>query len=226
MKILGIDTSTRYLSIGACDGEKVSEYNLDAGRMHSALLVPAIQRVVSALGWELRQVDYFACGMGPGSFTGLRIAASTIKGLAYGLRKPVIAVSSLDVIAQNARYAGIAGRARVMAIVDAKRKLVYAGNYDYDKGVLKRTGPLRLAPIAEVIAGRKAGSIALGDGLGVYQKEVLAAGFRVLDKDYWYPAGRGVIALALASVQTKKFTDAFRLNPVYLYPQECQVKHG
>ena len=83
MKILGIDTTTKFLSLGFYADGKVYEYNLEAGSRLSGLLVPTIERALAALGWDIASIDYFACGIGPGSFTGVRVGLATVKGFAY-----------------------------------------------------------------------------------------------------------------------------------------------
>ena len=79
MKLLGIDTTTKRLCLGLYVDGKFYEYSLQVGRSLSALLVPAIQRVICAVGLKITDIDYFACGLGPGSFTGMRIGLATIK---------------------------------------------------------------------------------------------------------------------------------------------------
>ena len=78
MKILGIDTTTGRLCLGLYVDGKFYEYSLEVGRKLSALLVPTIQRVIDAAGLKIADIDYFACGLGPGSFTGMRIGLATI----------------------------------------------------------------------------------------------------------------------------------------------------
>ncbi|MDD2703280.1 MAG: tRNA (adenosine(37)-N6)-threonylcarbamoyltransferase complex dimerization subunit type 1 TsaB, partial [Candidatus Omnitrophica bacterium] len=96
MKILALDTSSRYMALGLSDGDRVYEYDLAVERRLSALLGPAVKRVADALSWKMDEIDYFACGIGPGSFTAVRIGMSLIKGLAWSLRKPVAGISTLD----------------------------------------------------------------------------------------------------------------------------------
>jgi tRNA A37 threonylcarbamoyladenosine modification protein TsaB len=98
--------------------------------------------------------------------------------------------------------------------------------YQYNNGVLQRIGAGRLSTIAEVIKACKGACFCLGDGLGIYQREISGAGMRTLDKDYWYPTGRAIISAALANLKKKNTTDAFRLRPEYLYPKECQIKQA
>src|SRR3990167_8720388 len=106
MKILGIDTSTKFLSLGISEDDKIYEYNLELGRQMSDLLSPTIKKVLDALGWRINDIDYFACGLGPGSFTGMRVGIATVKGLAFSLNKPVVGISTLDILARNAATLG------------------------------------------------------------------------------------------------------------------------
>ncbi|MCX5715039.1 MAG: tRNA (adenosine(37)-N6)-threonylcarbamoyltransferase complex dimerization subunit type 1 TsaB, partial [Candidatus Omnitrophica bacterium] len=118
MKILGIDTTTKFLCLGLYDNGKYYTCDLELGRRHSTLLVPIIKRTLDSLGWDIAEVDYFACGIGPGSFTGVRIGLAAIKGFAFGLKKPVIAIPSLDIMALNC--ASIKGDKTIIPVIDAK----------------------------------------------------------------------------------------------------------
>jgi len=140
MKILGIDTTTRFLSMGLYVDGRFYEYTLETGRMLSGLLVPSIERVVSAAGLELREIDCFACGLGPGSFTGIRIGLATVKGLCAALNKPAVGICTLDVMAAAAPV----DDAMVVPAIDAKRGLIYCAFYKRKYGVLKRQGKYSL----------------------------------------------------------------------------------
>lgn len=221
MKILGIDTTTEYLCLGAYDDGRVYEYNLKLVRRHSAFLAVTIKRVMDALGWRLQDIDYFACGLGPGSFTGVRIGLSVIKGLAFTLKKPVVGVSTLDILSKNVDKDGI-----IVPVLDAKRKLIYCSIYRNKDGVLKRIAPYMLLSVDELIKKIKPESILFGDAAGLYNEQ-LKNNIRsavILDKDYWFPRGGNIIYSALEHIRDKKINDAFGVVPIYLYPKECQIK--
>ncbi len=221
MKILGIDTTTRFLCLGLYDGGKFYEYRLETGRKLSSLLVPAIQRVLSASGLEASDMDYFACGLGPGSFTGMRIGLAAIKGLSVGLGRPVAGVSTLDILAEGApeEYS------RIVPAVDAKRGLVYCASYVRRRGVLKRLGRYSLLSIGE-FARNFSGSAVLGDALESYRQELSLRmkGVTFLDKDYWFPSTSGLMKLALAKIRRGETEKPEKIKPIYLYPKECQIK--
>ncbi len=221
MKILGIDTSTKFLCLGLYDQGRIYEYNLECGRKTSALLALTINRVLQALGWRLKDINYFACGLGPGSFTGLRIGVATIKAMAWSLDKPVLGISSLDILAKNAAQDGL-----VMPAVDAKRNLIYCSIYKNKKGTLRRTAPYMLLSIDEFLKKVKAGSILLGDATALYKEKILknTSDVTMLDRDYWQLKGTNIINLALKRLKEKKINNAFDIKPIYLYPKECQIR--
>ena len=105
MKILAIDTSTANCSASIIDENKViADFNLNTGLTHSQTLVPMIDRMCKYSETSLNDIDVFACSIGPGSFTGLRIGIATIKGFALSLNKKVIAVPTLVGLAYNIQY--------------------------------------------------------------------------------------------------------------------------
>lgn len=224
MKILGIDTSTKFLCLGIYNNNKIYEYNLDLGRRLSSLITPTIKRVLEALGWKINDIDYFACGLGPGSFTGMRVGIATVKGFAFSLNKPVVGISTLDILARNAAVIG----AYVIPVVDAKRNLVYCSVYRNKFGKSERIKPYMLLTIDEFFRKIKikGNAIVLGDAAGLYRQKILMQmkNVTVLDKDYWYPNGRSIIDLARERINSKKVKSPSEIKPLYLYPKECQIR--
>ncbi|MFH0827406.1 MAG: tRNA (adenosine(37)-N6)-threonylcarbamoyltransferase complex dimerization subunit type 1 TsaB [Candidatus Omnitrophota bacterium] len=222
MNLLGIDTSTKYLCLGISRGSRVYSYRLEVERKLSRLLIVTLKRILDAAGLKLEAVDYFACGLGPGSFTGLRTGVAAIKGFSLALQKPVLGISSLDIIARNA---GTTERP-IAVIVDAKRNLLYCGFFKNLGGCLKRMKPYMLLSQEEFFEKVSAGSIILGDAVGLYREALMhhVRGVTLLDKDAWYPKPHHLVAQALERLKDKKFNNAFDIKPIYLYPKECQIK--
>lgn len=223
MKMLGIDTTTKRLCLGVYADNKTYEYNLEVERRLSELLVPTIQRVISALGLRIADIDYFACGLGPGSFTGMRIGLAAIKGLSIVRNKPVIGISSLDILAKNA---SLTNRMIVTAL-DARRGLIYCSAYKYEKGLLKRKSGYELVNPDEFLKKFKATKpVILGDAIPLYGDKISAGikGAILLDKDYWPLKAHNLMELALQKIKSKQFTSALKVKPIYLYPKECQIK--
>ncbi len=122
MKILGIDTSTPIGSVALIDDDAiVAEHTLNIVQTHSSRLMPAIDTVLKWGNITPNDLDGCAVGIGPGSFTGIRIGVATAKSLCYAVDKPIVGVSTLEAIAYNLRWTdGI-----VCPILDARRSEIY-----------------------------------------------------------------------------------------------------
>jgi tRNA threonylcarbamoyladenosine biosynthesis protein TsaB len=122
MKLLALDTSTEACTVALwLDGEVLERF--EPGGQHSERILPMVDALLAEAGLVLTQLDVLAFGRGPGSFTGLRIGAGVVQGLAFGADLPVVAVSSLAALAQG-QDAG-----RVLAALDARMQQVYWGAY-------------------------------------------------------------------------------------------------
>jgi tRNA threonylcarbamoyladenosine biosynthesis protein TsaB len=223
MKILGIDTTTKFLCLGLYVDGRLYEYNLETGRSLSILLAPTIQRVVAAAGLKIADIDYFACGLGPGSFTGMRIGLATIKGLSVVRNKPVVGISTLDILAKNVLIKDVL----IVPALDARRELIYCSSYKEERGFLKRKSEYLLLNLDEFIKKHLSkNALILGDAALLYRDKMLARikGASILEEDYWFPKAHNLIELALVRIKARQFNSALDIKPIYLYPQECQIK--
>ncbi|SDI26437.1 tRNA threonylcarbamoyladenosine biosynthesis protein TsaB [Alteribacillus persepolensis] len=134
MKMLAIDTSTHVMSVGVGEDNKLlGEYTTNFKKNHSVRLMPAIDHLLQELNIQPADLDGIAVAKGPGSYTGVRIGITTAKSMAWALNIPVYAVSSLAVLAQNAKYfSGF-----ISPFMDARRGQVYTGLYKADNGVVQ-----------------------------------------------------------------------------------------
>lgn len=123
MNYLAIDTSSNYLTVALCYEGKYYGQTSSCGLTHSATLNLEIEKVLDEAGASLNQMDFFACVIGAGSFTGIRIGVSAVKAFAYATDKPVLGVTSFDVLAYNT------DRCKTLAIIDARNNNFYACAY-------------------------------------------------------------------------------------------------
>ena len=124
MRILALDTSTEYCSVALWhDGAVMSRCEL-VGQKHSEMLMPMLDALLGEAGIRLAQCDGIAFGMGPGSFTGVRIACGVTQGLALGANLPVVGVCTLEALAE------VSGRPRVIAALDARMGEIYHAAYE------------------------------------------------------------------------------------------------
>ena len=149
MTILAIDSSALPLSVAVMRDELlIAEYTITLKLTHSETLMPVLDDVLKRTGVELSEVDAFATAGGPGSFTGLRIGSATVKGLGDALGVPVISVPTLKAMAYNVlSHDGI-----IVPMMDARRRNVYTGIFEYEKDELKTLLPQCAIPFTELLA--------------------------------------------------------------------------
>ncbi|HEY8119475.1 MAG TPA: tRNA (adenosine(37)-N6)-threonylcarbamoyltransferase complex dimerization subunit type 1 TsaB [Methylophilaceae bacterium] len=128
MKLLALDTSTEYLSLCLWLDGVAHTRNLLAGQSHSQQILPLLREILTEAKLELGDLDYIAFGAGPGSFTGLRIGCGVAQGLAFGANLPVVAVSTLQALAQGAMTKDPTA-VRIIACLDARMGEVYHAAY-------------------------------------------------------------------------------------------------
>ena len=228
MRILSIETSSQNFSLAVSEGTRIlAEHTTLLKKVLSSSIISAIQGLLRKSRLSLQELDGFAIGLGPGSFTSLRVGLATLKGLAFVTQKPVVGVPSLDVLARNAPE-GLRGQ--ICTLSDAKRDLVYASLYRREGDHLKRESDYLLIGIEELLRKTTPQSFFIGDGIGVFQKQLsrlfatedLARQHLANEKD-WHPRARNLALLAYARFVKKEFDPVDRLTPLYLYPEDCQV---
>lgn len=174
--ILGIDSSAITAGCAVCDnGKIIAEQFLNTAHTHSETLLPMVRDMLRDAGLSLSDMECVAVTTGPGSFTGLRIGISTVKGMCSGAGLPCVAVSTLEAIAYN--FVGIDGI--VCACMDARRKQVYNALFKSENGNITRLCEDRAISL-EVLSGEVTkfdGKVYLaGDGAELAYREFSAMG--------------------------------------------------
>ena len=224
MNILAIETSTKTFSLAVMKNNKIVKHRqIVLKKVLSSSIIPAIDKILKASQLALEKLDGFAVGLGPGSFTSLRVGLSTIKGLAFATGKPIVGIPSLDALALNVAEE-VDGD--ICTISDAKRQLVYGCIYEHQNGNMKPHSDYMLMPIVEILARLKGKTLFVGDAIGLYREMIIQQCPQAIfaDEKKWLPQAKAVGLLALERFKTKKFDDIDRLVPLYLYPADCQVQ--
>lgn len=224
MLILAIDTSAVTATAAVCewDGNEIKRFSLSTvnnGLTHSETLFPLIDNALATFGKTIKDVGLFAVSAGPGSFTGVRIGVSAIKGLAFDGR-PIASVSTLEALAENIGTEGI-----ICPLMDARRSVFYNALFKKNGGVLERLTPDRAidaASLSEELASY--GDVYIcGDGAALY--ESLHTGTAKIIK----PAlcGRYQNALSVAVCGAKQYAagqtvSAANLNTIYLRKPQAE----
>lgn len=223
MKVLGIDTSTRNLSIALRDNDIVlAEFNGKGRLRHSQDLIPEINSILESRGLKLDVLDGFAISIGPGSFTGLRIGTATLKALNLVTNKPILAVPTLDVIANNIKQS----ECDICVIVDAKKNKVYSCLYKMQDGKIERKTDYLLITIEDLLKLINLPTLFLGDGIHLYKKAILDKinSSKFAQESLWFPKASVVTKLGAEKLKKGEKTDGDKLTPMYLYSRECSIR--
>jgi tRNA threonylcarbamoyladenosine biosynthesis protein TsaB len=227
MTILAIDTSSVYLSLAVMkNGKVVGRFHRKALMAHSRLLVPTIDKILKKARLRPEKIDYFAISIGPGSFTGLRIGVTVVKGMAYCMKKKIVTVPTLDVIAHNAKsFKGV-----ICPVLDARKNKVYACIYRSDGKIVKKISRYLLLPVDELKKKlQRYDKIALlGDAIDIAERSFerscsSRSQDQTLLRKVWYPRADVVARLALEEIKKKRFVAPGDLEPMYLYSRECDI---
>jgi tRNA threonylcarbamoyladenosine biosynthesis protein TsaB len=217
MRVLAVETSSLAGGVALLDdGRLIAEYVLDVSVTHSERLMASVDRVLADARWTPRMLEALAVAVGPGSFTGLRIAVSTVKGLAVALGVPIAAVPTLDAMAAALPWAALP----VCPVLDARKGEVYASLYRWDgEGMRREWDDLALAP--EALAARLGEPVILvGDGAAL----VRSPHARALPSPRRLPSPACVGALGVERLRRGQTVAAAALEPIYLRPSEAELK--
>lgn len=226
MRILGIDSSTPQCSAALLENQSVSFQILtDPKPSYSNQLLALVDRVLSEAGQTVSSVDGFALTTGPGSFTGLRVGLSLIKGFVLALEKPFVGVSSLEALAATLQ----APELPVCAVLDARKQEVYAGRFEWNQDAWKRTlKDVVLAP-EDLAAQIQQPTCFIGSGIDTYgplwRKQLgdLFVDGTTLQKE---PIAASAARLAASRFEQEHSFDLNTLNIEYLRKSEAEIKYN
>ncbi len=183
MKILAIDTATKVASVAVLENENVlAEKSILSNQNHSEVLLSLIQEVLKDANLTINDIEEYAISNGPGSFTGLRVSAATIKAFAYKSNLNIYEVCTLDSLAYNA--IGEVDKGTIVSIIDARRKQVYYGVYELENNNIKRVSEYDCIDFVDVIENLKNTEsnevYFVGDGVEIFKEDILSNGFKIL----------------------------------------------
>lgn len=216
MNLLAIDTSTERATVAIAVGNELYCEEQDGIREHAKLLLPMVERLLLQAGVTFKELDAIVFGCGPGSFTGLRIACSVAKGLAYAHDLPLYPVSSLATIAYEASLTGVAG-AHILAMIDARMQQVYWGHFiqEFSGGIEQ------VSAAADVKLPTTQPVILAGAGFETYVQQLPeAVQSQIIKQCVIYPNAKTMIHLVQSGqVKAVSVTDAL---PIYVRDQVTQ----
>ena len=223
MNILAIDTSSQNATVAVMSDKRlIGEYTVNNGKTHSQIIMPLISDIVKKSGLDINDIDVFACGVGPGSFTGLRIGIATAKALSQACKKKIIGVSSVGAVAKAFEYSNML----VCPIIDARRGDVY--NAVFENGVRKTSD--RAINIEELLLSLEGKDVLFaGDAVNLY-RDLIAE--KLKDKAHFAEnpdrliKGAFVALLATERAKNNDYDDIYTLEPVYLRTSQAEREYN
>ena len=231
MLILALDSTSLSGSAALCEDDRlIASFTVNTGNTHSETLLPMVEEVLKVSGHTPADVDLFACTVGPGSFTGVRIGAATIKGLAFGKGRPCIGVSVMEALAEGCPLpAGI-----LCPVMNARRGQVYNALFACRGGFSVRLCDDRALPVTELAAELNSPAYAgetvylVGDGAKMTFDAMTTAGLFppsrliCLPENLRWPDAFCVAQIARRLYEAGVRTTDSELTPVYLRMSQAE----
>lgn len=220
MLILAIDTATKIGSVALYDDKIgiVGEINLYVKVNHSNVIMKAVDSLFNLSGYTIKDVDKIAVTIGPGSFTGIRIGVAIANGLAYSLKKPIIGINELDVLAEM----GEQREELIIPLIDARKERVYYSQYKYENKKLVRKEEYKDGELREILENLKGEKVVfIGDGAVVNHKlieEIMGNESIIFSQAGSIPRAAIAAQIALESTEDNIYT----LEPFYVNKSQAE----
>ncbi|MEE9535918.1 MAG: tRNA (adenosine(37)-N6)-threonylcarbamoyltransferase complex dimerization subunit type 1 TsaB [Desulfobacterales bacterium] len=223
MRILAVDTAAKSCSVAImAAGSLSAELITLKDETHSKHLMELIHKVLGMAGFRVGELDGLAVTIGPGSFTGLRIGVSTVKGLAHALNKPVVGVSSLDALAWQC-----ADRSHLIcALLDARKGEVYSATYRFENDTLTQKSLENVTAPEAAVEGLKEPCVFIGSGAQLYRRNITnvlgnLANFAPEDQNIIRASSVGF--LSMEKFKTHDTSEAAGLVPHYIRKSDAEL---
>lgn len=220
MLVLAIDTATKIGSVALYDDKTgvIGEINLYVKVNHSNVIMDAVDSLFKLSGLTIKDVDRIAVTIGPGSFTGIRIGTAIAKGLAYSLKKQIVGVNELDVLA----HMGENREDIIVPLIDARKERVYFSKYRYIDNILLREEEYKDGELREILDDLKGKKVTfIGDGAIVNEKlinEILEKDYTIFSKANSIPRAGVAAQISLHLPEDNLYT----LEPLYVNKSQAE----
>ncbi len=216
MLILSVDSSASPASVCLYDDKVLAEYYINVGLTHSQTLTAMIESVLKVTDTKVEDIDLYAVNNGPGSFTGIRIGVSAVKGMAYAQCKPCVAVSSLHSMALNL----ISENAVICACMDARRHQVYNALFRIANGQVERLTDDRaigIEALSDELAQMSESIILVGDGAQLVYNSIEENNMiRLAPENLRFQRASSTAMIAAEKAKNRDMVSASSLMPSYL----------
>ncbi|RIX46166.1 MAG: tRNA (adenosine(37)-N6)-threonylcarbamoyltransferase complex dimerization subunit type 1 TsaB [Rhodocyclales bacterium GT-UBC] len=210
MRILALETSTELGSCALWHNGVMTERFCPAGQTHAETLLPLVRELLQEAALRVADLDAIAFGVGPGAFTGLRVACGAAQGLAMAGNTPLIPVTSLETLALQC------GGEQVVALLDARMGEVYGASYRRTEAGYCLVGEIRLAAPADIALPTEAGWQACGNAARAYPQLDERLRAAAISSEYCLPGAAAVLRVALPRAERGEGIDAALAAPLYV----------
>lgn len=227
MKILGMDTSSMAASVAVVEDDNlICEFTVNNKKTHSQKLMPMIENMLSMSDLSIKDMDLLAVCIGPGSFTGLRIGMATVKAMAHVNNIPIIAVNSLESLANNINFCD----RNICCILDAQKNQVYSAKYKFENGEmieLDGVDVVEFDALVDEIVSTNEEFIIVGEAVYKYKDKIE----NIKNIKIPSPANNVSKAGSLCSLALNKYNKnidvhtCYTINPMYIRKSQAEVQY-
>lgn len=223
-KVLALETSSAHASVAVClEGQILATETSTSLRTHSEFLNPAIDRCLVKAGFPLDEIDIFAAGLGPGSFTGLRVASSIAKTFALTFQKPLVAIDSLTLLMLEARLRGALDQ-KILCLLNAHKNMNYTALFDEDQFEISPVA-LTINEINSLNLQSESPVLCVGEGYLAYEKffaDSFTSQINRFPEYSDYPLATTLALFAEEKVKKSQTIEWNSFEPLYIRASEAE----
>jgi tRNA threonylcarbamoyladenosine biosynthesis protein TsaB len=224
MKLLAVETATMMGGAAIMEDDRlVAETRLNIKTTHSERLLREIDSALSGASMKIDDIDVFGISIGPGSFTGLRVGLSAVKGLVYATGKRLVTASTLEALAWNMAFSGC----DVCPMLDARRKEVYAALFRWNGSGFDRVAPEGAYSAGRLLEKIEGKTVFIGEGALLYRdfiSEAMGGAALFGPPQHMIPSPACVAYLCMNKARAGLFTDPVAAAPAYHRRSEAEIK--
>ncbi len=225
MLTLAIDTSTLVGGVSLFDSDSGlrGEIRLGIKRTHSEQIMKSTDFLLYNSKTGFNEIDFYTIAIGPGSFTGLRVGLSTVKGLSFATNKPIVAVSTLEAFTASFPFT----KKLICPLLDARRKEVYGGLFRWTEEGLRKLVPEAALDIKSILTLINEETVFTGSGAALYKDAILSTlgeKAHFPGENLMHPLPSALCIIGMQKAEKGEFSDPVMLTPTYLRKSEAEIK--
>ena len=226
MVVLGFDTSTKSASVSLMkDGSILGEIIINDKRTHSQKIMPILENLLELSDMDLDDVDLLAVSIGPGSFTGIRIALSTVKAISHVKKLDIVGVNSLESLAYNVNISDKI----IIPVIDAQKDQVYTGGFRHGKcgfECIQMPTVMSVSEVIDYVNGNEEDVVIVGEAVEKFGDSINNKYITVSDSIYNIPKASSICALALDKYKRgEDVYTCYDIEALYIRKSQAEMQY-